>query len=190
MVLTIVDSTVGPCLKTEAVLLVILPLADVLGAVGMSVGSMTVGLIVNPFAFINVTICVEELTEAIGFAVAPVTLVAGAIEPVLLTLAVTDTVQPFAFVDRTAIQVDGRAQLSDILGKGLFRLRCGAVIVSHERVLVVVVIINYTMSSTHAHELITLNTLFLIDGLSLLHLVGVNAVHGAFIFTRAVGKNT
>lgn len=80
-------------------LLIIAPLADILGSIGMRVGSVAVGFVVDPVTFIDVAVCVVELAAAVRFAIGPLALVATSIEPFLLSLTVTVVIQPFAFVD-------------------------------------------------------------------------------------------
>ena len=122
-------------------LLVSLPRADILGTIGVSVGSVAVGLIIDPVSFVDIAICVVQLSATIGLSVPPFTFIAATIKPFLLALTITNTIQPLALVNGSAVKLHGRALLSHILSilTG-FHLRCRAVLA--EDILIVVVAIN------------------------------------------------
>ena len=89
---------VGPLLDAVAFLLVVDPVAVVLGAVEVDVLASTVGLVVHPLPLIDIAIRVNESTVPIGAVAVPVALVVGAIVPDLLTAATALAVEPLAFV--------------------------------------------------------------------------------------------
>ena len=137
-------------------LLVILPRADVLGTIGVSVRSVAVSLVINPVSFIDITVCVVQLSSTIGLSVPPLTFIAATIKPFLLALAITNTIQPFAFVDRSAVEWHGRTLLAHILSiLTSFHLRCRAVLA--EDVLIVVVAIDSVLHLivADAHDCLT-----------------------------------
>ena len=137
-------------------LLVILPRADILGTIGVSVGSVAVGLIIDPVSFVDIAICVVQLSATIGLSVPPFTFIAATIKPFLLALTITNTIQPLAFVNGSAVELHGRALLSHILSilTG-FHLRCRAVLA--EDILIVVVAINSVLHLiiANAHDCLT-----------------------------------
>ena len=59
LVATLVARPVGPRLNAVAMLLILEPVANVLGSIGMLVGALTVRLIVQPHSFVNVAIGVH-----------------------------------------------------------------------------------------------------------------------------------
>ena len=90
-----------------AILLVVLPLACILGAICVSVGAGTISLVVNPHALINIAVCMNELALAISFVLAPLALVAAAVWPNLLAPAVALLSEPLALVDSIGVKSCG-----------------------------------------------------------------------------------
>lgn len=139
MVLSFVDSTIRPRLKAKAVLLIVTPLAHILGSVGVSVSAATICLVVNPFSLIDVAVSVVQLTAAVRFAVLPLSLVATAIEPFLFSLAVANAIVPLSLIDSTAVEVDRAADFSNVFFE-IGRLLIGGGAVQTELRLIVVVV--------------------------------------------------
>ena len=137
-------------------LLVILPRANILGTIGVSVRSVAVGFIIDPVSFVDIAVCVVQLSATIGLSVPPFTFIAATIKPFLLALTITNTIQPLAFVNCSTVELHGRAQLSHILSilTG-FHLRCRAVLA--EDILIVVVAINSVLHLiiADAHDCLT-----------------------------------
>ena len=160
-------------------LLVILPRADILGTICVSVRSVAVGLIINPVSFVDIAICVVQLSATIGLSVPPFTFIAATIKPFLLALTITNTIQPLAFVNGSAVELHGRALLSHILSilTG-FHLRCRAVLA--EDILIVVVAINSVLHLiiANAHDCLTNITVSLVRPQSCFHLIGIDAPDG------------
>ena len=137
-------------------LLVILPRAHILGPIGMSVRPVAVGLIIDPVSFVDIAVCVVQLSATIGLSVPPFTFIAATIKPFLLALTITNTIQPLTLVNGSAVELHGRALLSHILSilTG-FHLRCRAVLA--EDILIVVVAINSVLHLiiADAHDCLT-----------------------------------
>ena len=64
----------------------------------MLVGTLTMGLIVEPVAFVDISICVDELPDSIRLVVLPHALVARAIGPDLNSIAMFLAIEPSALV--------------------------------------------------------------------------------------------
>ena len=160
-------------------LLVILPRADVLGTIGVSVRSVAVSLVIDPVSFVDIAVCVVQLSATIGLSVPPFTFIAATIKPFLLALAITYTIQPFAFVDSSAVELHGRPLLPHILSilTG-FHLRCRAVLA--EDILIVVVAVNSVLHLivADAHDCLTNITVGLVRPQSCFHLIGIDAPDG------------
>jgi hypothetical protein len=67
IVFTFVDGAIRPRLQAEPVLLIVLPRADILCPIGVGVSTMAVSFIIDPVAFVNVTIRMVQLAPAISF---------------------------------------------------------------------------------------------------------------------------
>ena len=78
----------------------------------MRVCSLSLCLVVAPFSFIHVTICVHELAEAVCLVSLPLTFVLRAIWPDLVTVAVLHPVEPLTSVNCSAWQGHGRERFS------------------------------------------------------------------------------
>ena len=160
-------------------LLVILPRADILSTIGMSVRSVAVGFIIDPVSFVDIAVCVVQLSATIGLSVPPFTFIAATIKPFLLALTITNTIQPLAFVNCSTVELHGRALLSHILSilTG-FHLRCRAVLA--EDILIVVVAINSVLHLivADADDCLTNITVRLVRPQSSFHLIGIDAPDG------------
>ena len=86
-------------------LLVVLPRPLVPGPIRMRIHSLTVCFVIDPFAFVNVSVGVVQFALPVGLAVTPLTLVSAPIEPLLLAKAVTHPVHPLALVQSPALQL-------------------------------------------------------------------------------------
>lgn len=75
-IVTLVNCTVRPGLKSEPMLLVVFPLSDVFSAICVSVGPVTVCFVILPVSFVQIAVCVIQLALTIGLAQAPLTFVA------------------------------------------------------------------------------------------------------------------
>ena len=160
-------------------LLVILPRADILGTIGMSVSTVAVCLIIDPISFVDIAVCMVQLSATIGLTIPPFTFIAAAIKPFLLALAIANTIQPFAFVNCPAVELHSRALLAHILSiLTSFHLRCRAVLA--EDVLIVVVAINSVLHLiiADAHDCLTNITVRLVRPQSCFHLIGIDAPDG------------
>lgn len=100
-VLPIVLGTVRPCFDSLSMLLVIEPLANIGGPVGMGVGAVAVSLIVPPLPLVDVSVGVDELSEAVSLVLLPLALILRSIGPHLMSVAVLHSIQPLASVDRS-----------------------------------------------------------------------------------------
>lgn len=56
LVLSFVLLTIWPLLHSESILLVVLPLAHILGPIRVRVGTIAVGLVVQPLALVDISI--------------------------------------------------------------------------------------------------------------------------------------
>jgi hypothetical protein len=68
------------------------------------IGAVALGLVVDPLAFVNISVSVHQLALSIGFIVLPLTFVAGAIGPQLGALAVAHCIEPLPGVDCTVFE--------------------------------------------------------------------------------------
>ena len=157
-------------------LLVILPRADILGTIGMSVSTVAVCLIIDPVSFVDIAVCMVQLSATIGLPVPPFTFIAAAIKPFLLALAIANTIQPFAFIDCPAVELHSRALLAHILSiLTSFHLRCRDVLA--EDILIVVVAINCILHLivTDADDCLTNISVSFVRPQSSFHLIGIDA---------------
>lgn len=184
MIFALVDSTVGPCLQTEAVLFIIAPRTHILGTVGMRVGTVTICFVIDPLSFVNVTICVVQLSDPIRFSIFPLALVATSIEPFLLALPITDPVKPLALVDCATVEVHGSTELSNVffevsgLGVGgiVTHAKLGLVVVSIGGGLVHVGGLRKDLFTTSLHHLPASFVHHLVFAHGLLHPVRVDSL--------------
>lgn len=77
----------------------------------MHVDPVSVGLIIDPVSFIEVSINVHEFTLAMGSVIFPATYVLSAIRPLLFALAIPKATDPLSVIPS--------ARLEDILLSGL-----------------------------------------------------------------------
>ena len=85
-------------------LLVIKPLAFVVGAVRVGVSAHAFGLVVDPLSFIDISVGVHKLSVSVGFVVSPLAFVATAIWPELGADAVTHAIKPLTSVSGSVTQ--------------------------------------------------------------------------------------
>ena len=86
--------SISPILATLAVLAVILPVAFVERAVSVLVGSKPISLVLFPFTFEEVPVCMPELALSVCLVVLPVPLVLRAVWPCLSSVAVSRFLLP------------------------------------------------------------------------------------------------
>ena len=91
-VLALILAAIGPRLQTRAILLVVLPLAEVPGPIRVLIQSITVGFVVAPVPLVHVAVCVPELTLAVRPIVPPLSFVFAAIRPDLSAPARLDPI--------------------------------------------------------------------------------------------------
>ena len=101
-VFTLVDASVSPAFFALAVLQVVHPVSFIAGAVHVRVHTVTIGLVVDPVALVDITIDVSELAEAVSPVVLPIALVAGTILPDLLPVAITEPANPLSGILRSS----------------------------------------------------------------------------------------
>ena len=157
-------------------LLVILPRAHILGTIGMSVCSVAIGLVIDPVSFIDIAVCVVQLSATIGLSITPFTFIAATVKPFLLALSITYTIQPLTLINSPAVELHGRALLAHILSilTG-FHLWCRTILA--EDILIVVVAINSVLHLivANAHDCLTNITVGLVRPQSSFHFVGIDA---------------
>jgi hypothetical protein len=95
---------------------VILPLPVVLSAIGVLVGSSSIGFIVDPLALIDVSVHMREQSPTLGSILLPISIVFCSIWPALDTLAVSEAAPPLANVDRSRLEAVGLSFLSLLVG--------------------------------------------------------------------------
>lgn len=98
-----------------AVLLVVEPLALVVGAVRVGVGSHTLSFIVHPLSLVNVSICVNKFSLTICFVITPLSFITTAIGPELSANAVAHAIEPLASVGSSVAQSVGTLGHASIL---------------------------------------------------------------------------
>jgi len=87
-------------------LLIVSPVSLISRPISMSVGALSICLVIFPLSFVDVTVCVEQLSKPIRLVIKPVALVARAIRPLLTTVTFTQLVSPFTLINRTAGETD------------------------------------------------------------------------------------
>ena len=98
LVMAFVFAAVGPYLLTEAMLQIIFPFSLVLCAVLMDVNSVSISLVVYPFALKNVSVDMPELASATCLIKLPISFVLGSIFPFLAAVAMLHVAVPLADV--------------------------------------------------------------------------------------------
>jgi len=71
------------------------------------IDTISVGLIVLPFAVIDVTINMSKFTFAVSPIIFPLSLIFGTIRPLLFSEAVTETTDPFAIIGGSSFESVG-----------------------------------------------------------------------------------
>lgn len=77
---------IGPLFSAFAFLLVVHPEALVDCSISIPVHAKPMRFVIEPLAFVDITICKDEAPPTIGFAVAPVTFILAPVRPNLNTL--------------------------------------------------------------------------------------------------------
>jgi len=83
----------------------------------MRVRSFAVGLIIEPVAFISISIRMVQLALPTRFSIFPLTVIVAAIEPFLIALPITQAVQPLSFIDGATIEGNWLTPLPNIFRK-------------------------------------------------------------------------
>ena len=110
--LALINSTIRPIFKPNAMLLVFIPLAYVLGSVSVRISTLAICFIIQPFSFVDIAICVVQFAMSVSFSGFPLPLIAGAIGPVLLAIAVSQPSQPFTLIHSPGVQCNRPSYLS------------------------------------------------------------------------------
>jgi hypothetical protein len=106
MIATLIFRVVGPDLLAFAVLQIVLPLALVAGTVLMYIDTPAVSLVIEPFAFKDITIDVPEFTVTAGLVESPMALVFGTVLPDLNAVAMLHVSEPVTGVSGTVFEVN------------------------------------------------------------------------------------
>jgi len=104
-IVSFILTVVGPDFFAEPVLEVVFPFAFILSAILMYVNSMTIGFVVQPFTFEDVSIYVPELSVAACFVESPVSFVLGAILPDLLTITMFHVSEPLTCISCSIFEI-------------------------------------------------------------------------------------
>lgn len=79
----------------------------------MRVDAIPIGLIVDPIAFVNISVNVSEFALAMRPVILPVALIEGSISPGLFSMAVSESALPLTLVQGTAaLKAEGRSCFS------------------------------------------------------------------------------
>ena len=106
LVVALVSGVIGPCLNAIAVLAILFPVSDVLGAVKMLIGSSSLGLVIVPVALVDIAVCVDKSSLAVRLIVFPVSDVLATIFPDLGTFALTMAIfHPLSVVNGTVVKL-------------------------------------------------------------------------------------
>ena len=159
----------------------------------MRICSVTIRLVVDPIALINIAISVVKFAATICLSVAPEALVATAIEPLLLALAVTDTIEPFTFVNGTTVQVDRWTKFSDVFLEAVcLKGRSLGTICSEGRLVVLIAVsVRDALHVWAASNHLTSGAVVLVGAQGRSHGILVDPVHGilrAVTLSCAIGK--
>jgi hypothetical protein len=106
LVVTFVFTSVGPYLLSESMLQVVAPLTLVLCSVLMNVNAVAVGLVVDPFAFENVSVDMPEFAPSAGLIEFPVAFVLGPVLPLLAPVAMLHVSVPLTDICRPIFELD------------------------------------------------------------------------------------
>jgi hypothetical protein len=108
VILALVFSSIRPALLAKTMLFVFKPLPFVLSAVHVSVGPLSVCLIIQPVSFVCVAVRVVQLAVAGRTILFIVALVARSIGPLLDTEAVSGVTDPLSSVNSTIWECNSR----------------------------------------------------------------------------------
>lgn len=115
LIVTLIPRPIGPSVHSISMLPVILPSANILGAVGMLVDAVAVGPVVQPLAEVVVAVGVDHAALAGGLVGVPVALVFAAVLPVLNAFALAEAgFGPLAGVDGAVVELK-RPPLNQLL---------------------------------------------------------------------------
>ena len=89
---------INPCFFSFTMLQVKLPFSFILSSF-LWKHSESMGFIVSPITFVNISVTVNVFALAMCFAVAPFSLVTGVIRPYLYTISMAKTSKPFTFIN-------------------------------------------------------------------------------------------
>jgi hypothetical protein len=87
-----------------AVLKVVLPVSFVLSSIDVHVDSISVGFIVFPLSFVDVTVSMPELAAAVCFIFSPLSLVLGIIWPDLDSRTMSHIIDQISLVDSSILK--------------------------------------------------------------------------------------
>ena len=178
-------------------LLVILPGSNILGSVCVSVGSISVGLVIDPVSLVDIAVSMVQLAMTVSFSVLPGAFVSAAIKPLLFALAVTHTILPLAFVDRSTVEVDRWFHLAHIFDEvSIFESVSAATIVGECTFVVDVALNDLVVKHVRALDtshLLASDTVCLVGAQGLSHPISIYASHRILVsitLTCAVGEES
>jgi len=102
-VAALISGPLWPRFDALAVLLVVFPVAWVLGATNIRVGSPSIALVVEPTAFIDITIGMEECPDPAGVIELPLADILGVVRPLHSALAMTKAAFPLTLIDSPSL---------------------------------------------------------------------------------------
>jgi len=103
VILSLILSTFRPCFNTLAVLLIVFPVAQITGTFGVQILTVTVSLVVEPHALVDVSICMVELAHAASLIELPLTFVTGLIAPNDASSSMTHAALPLSRVHGSSL---------------------------------------------------------------------------------------
>merc|ERR1719171_1249952 len=92
--------------------LVIVPLADILGPIGMIISALPICLVIVPLAIVDVPVCVDEFPMALRQAVPPLTFKLRSVRPFLHAVAIPFAPSPLAGVPDAVFKENCRPGLA------------------------------------------------------------------------------
>lgn len=107
--------TVWPLLDAFAMLFVLIPLSDICGTISVFVGSMSVGLVIQPLTLIDIAISMDQCTLTVRLITLPLTIIFGTVLPHLLAITIFHTVQELSCINRTITESNWTVSLSLIV---------------------------------------------------------------------------
>ena len=105
-IVTFILTVVCPDFFSEAVLEIVFPFAFVPGTILMHIHSMTIGLIIQPLAFKDISVDMPEFALTASFIETPVTFVLSAVLPNLLSITVFHVAKPLTRVGGTVLEMN------------------------------------------------------------------------------------